>query len=149
MYKGNELFQRPPQRASEIQLSGEKTSHRNKKQKIAAGRKQELPGFAVGQGDLPPLRDGKAPDLPPVAATPRASLGDRHSPSRAVGPGVPWEEEEEEEEEEEGLSHPGQRMFPVPRLKARGRGSSLPQLFGSFPSYMRLLTIRWRLELKV
>lgn len=135
----------PSRQRRELQLGREQTTAELETENSGwkeAGTVQ----FAVGQEDLPSFLDGEVPVLYPAAATPRASLGDRHSPSRAAGPGVPWEEENEEED---NLSHPGQRMFPVPRLKARERANSLAQLFGVFPSYMKLLTLKWRLELKM
>lgn len=132
-----------PQRRG-LQISGEQITAEPETENT--GWKQvRTARFAVGQADLPSFLDGEVPALYPTAAIPRASLGNRHRCSRAAGTAVPWEEENEED----NLLHPGRRVFPAPRLKARGRANSLAQVFGVFSSYMELLTLRWKHELKV
>lgn len=79
----------------------------------------------MDQANLPPLVHKEIPDLTLKAVTPRAPLGDSHSPSRTVGLGMSWEGDEEE-----SLSYSDLRMFPVSGLKAKR--SSLSQLFGLF-----------------
>lgn len=132
----------PSRRRQQLQRSGDNRA-RNRKQPSEGSRNCPLCCRAGGSAFFP-RRGGSCPE--PGSSNPSSILGDRRSHCSAAGPGVPWEEGNEEED---NLSHPGQRMFPVPRLGARGRAQSLAQLLGAFPSCMKLLTVRWRLELKV
>lgn len=97
----------------------------------------------MGQAHLPPLLDGEAPDAPsniprgPPQSAPGCGSGSDMGGERGGG----------------GPVSPSPGDFPSPTAERDGEEAALPQLALFLPppppSYMRLLAIRWRLEVKV